>query len=200
MNHRMHQWESDKNLEIHKGHEQQGWGVALKTKRQVERVSESSVLLLPTFKTLIVSIMLPLGNSFLEKLTVETILHTQIFLDLQWGYVLMRRRQWHPTPVLLPGKSHGRKSLEGCSPWDCWGLDTTERLHFHFHALEKEMATRSSVLAWRIPGTGEPGGLPSMVSHRVGHDWSDLAEAAAVCLNEPLLVENAFNYLTYSAL
>ena len=42
---------------------------------------------------------------------------------------------------------------------------------FHFHALEKEMATHSSVLAWRIPGTGEPGGLPSMVgSHRVGHD------------------------------
>ena len=41
---------------------------------------------------------------------------------------------------------------------------------FHFHALEKEMATRSSVLAWRIPGTGEPGGLPFMGSHRVGHD------------------------------
>ena len=46
---------------------------------------------------------------------------------------------------------------------------------FHFHALEKEMATYSSVLAWRIPGMGEPGGLPSMGSHRVGHDWSDLA-------------------------
>ena len=41
---------------------------------------------------------------------------------------------------------------------------------FHFHALEKEMATHSSVLAWRIPGTGEPGGLPSVGSHRVGHD------------------------------
>ena len=49
---------------------------------------------------------------------------------------------------------------------------------FHFHALEKEMATYSSVLALRIPGTGEPGGLPSMGSHRVGHDWSDLAAAA----------------------
>ena len=47
----------------------------------------------------------------------------------------------------------------------------------HFHALEKEMATHSSVLAWRIPGTGEPGGLPSMGSHRVGHNWSDLAAA-----------------------
>ena len=50
---------------------------------------------------------------------------------------------------------------------------------FPFHALEKEMATHSSVLAWRIPGTEEPIGLPSMGSHRVGHDWSDLA--AAVC-------------------
>ena len=43
-----------------------------------------------------------------------------------WG------RQWHPTPVLLPGKSHGRRSLVGCSPWGHWGSDTTQRLHFHF--------------------------------------------------------------------
>ena len=50
---------------------------------------------------------------------------------------------------------------------------------FHFHALEKEMATHSSVLAWRIPGTEKSGGLLSMGSHRVGHDWSDLATAAA---------------------
>ena len=50
---------------------------------------------------------------------------------------------------------------------------------FHFHALEKEMATHSSVLAWRIPGTGEPHRLLSMGSHRVRHDWSDLAAAAA---------------------
>ena len=53
---------------------------------------------------------------------------------------------------------------------------------FYFHALEEEMATHSSVLAWRIPGTGEPGGLPSMESHRVGHDWSDLAAAAAAAV------------------
>ena len=63
---------------------------------------------------------------------------------------------------------------------------------FPFHALEKEMASHSSVLAWRIPGTGEPGGLPSMVSHRVGHDWSDLAAAAArkgwSCENSPFLL------------
>ena len=83
-----------------------------------------------------------------------------------------RRRQWHPRPVLLPGKSHGQRSLIGSSAWGHKELDMTERLHFHihFHALEKEMATRSSLLARRVPGTGEPGGLPSMGSHRVGHD------------------------------
>ena len=54
---------------------------------------------------------------------------------------------------------------------------------FHFHALEKEMA---SVLAWRIPGTGEPGGLLSMGSHRVGHDRSDLAAAAAALQRSPV--------------
>ena len=51
---------------------------------------------------------------------------------------------------------------------------------FHFHALEKEMATHSSVLAWRIPGTGEPGRLPSTGSHRVGQGWSDLAAAPTI--------------------
>ena len=55
---------------------------------------------------------------------------------------------------------------------------------FHFHALEKEMATHSSVLAWRIPGMGEPGGLSSMGSQRVGHDWSDLAVAAAAIIDK----------------
>ena len=130
------------------------------------------------------------------------------------------RRRWHPTPVRLPGKSHGQRSLVGCSPWGRKESDTTERLHFHFslscigegngsllqcsclenprdggawwaavhgvgkswtrlsdftftfhfHALEKEMATHSSILAWRISGMGEPGGLPSMGSHRVRHD------------------------------
>ena len=92
-----------------------------------------------------------------------------------WLYsaAVSRTRQWHPTPVLLPGKSHGQRSLVGCSPWGVAKSQT--RLSdftftFYFHALEKEMATHSSVLAWRIPGTGEPGGLPSMGSHRVGQD------------------------------
>ena len=65
---------------------------------------------------------------------------------------------------------------------------------FHFPALEKEMTTYSSVLAWRLPGTGEPGGLPFMGSRRVGHDWSGLAAPArhrrVILLGSP--------YLTYS--
>ena len=59
---------------------------------------------------------------------------------------------------------------------------------FHFHALEKEMATHSSVLAWRISGMGVPGGLPSMGLHRVRHDWSDLAVAAAFPLGLTLVL------------
>ena len=68
-------------------------------------------------------------------------------------------------------------AVHGVAKSRTWLSDFT--FTFHFHALEKEMATHSSVLAWRIPGMGEPGGLPSMGSHRVGHDWSDLAAAAA---------------------
>ena len=60
-------------------------------------------------------------------------LSAPIWLFLSWTSLHpYRRRQWHPTPVLLPGKSHGWRSLEGCSPWGGWGSDTTERLHFHF--------------------------------------------------------------------
>ena len=60
----------------------------------------------------------------------------------------------------------------GCGPWGHEESDRTERLHFHFSlsCIGEGNATHSSVLAWRIPGTGEPGGLPSMGSHRVGHD------------------------------
>ena len=98
-------------------------------------------------------------------------------------WIAIGRRQWHSTPVLLPGKSHGWRSLVGCSSWvvkSRTGLSDFT-FTFHFRALEKDLATHSSALAWRIPGTGEPGGLPSMGSHRVGHDWSDLAAAAGTC-------------------
>ena len=65
---------------------------------------------------------------------------------------------------------------------------------YHFPALEKEMATHSSVLAWRIPGTGEPSGLPSVGSHRVGHDRNDLAAAA---YNVRTIVITSFNFLIF---
>ena len=65
-----------------------------------------------------------------------------------------------------------RAAVHGVPEGQTWLSDFI--FTFHFPALEKEMTTHSSVLAWRIPGTGEPGGLPSMGSHRVGHDWSDL--------------------------
>ena len=94
---------------------------------------------------------------------------------------ITRRRQWQPTPVLLPGKSHGQRSLVGYTVHgvaEGWTRLSDFTFTFHFHALEKEMATHSSVLAWRIPGTAEPGRLLSMGSHRAEHDWSDLAAAA----------------------
>ena len=120
-------------------------------------------------------------NTYLSIITLNFNELSAPIKDTEWqaGYKIRAYNmlptgfwQWHPTPVLLPGNSHGWRSLEGCSPWV---LKSQTRLSdftftFHFHALEKEMATHSSVLAWRIPGTGEPGGLPSMGSHRVGHN------------------------------
>ena len=66
---------------------------------------------------------------FLFLLSFKIYFIILIYLNLLY---FSRRRQWHPTPVLLPGKSHGWRSLEGCSPWSRWGSDTTEGLHFHF--------------------------------------------------------------------
>ena len=74
---------------------------------------------------------------------------------------------WGPWWAAVPGVAKSRTRLSDFP------------FTFHFHALEKEMATHSSALAWRIPGMGEPGGLPSLGLHRVGHDWTDLAAAAA---------------------
>ena len=86
-------------------------------------------------------------------------------------YMHARRRQWHPTSVLLPGKSMDRGAW-----WAAVHVVAKSRTRlsdftftFLFHAL-KEMATHSSILAWSIPGMAEPGGLPSMGLHRVGHD------------------------------
>ena len=95
-----------------------------------------------------------------------------------WG---MWWRRWHPLQC-----SCLENPTDGGAWWAAVHGVAKSRMRlrdftftFHFQALEKERATHSSVLAWRIPGTGEPGGLPSLGSHRVGHDWSDLAAAAA---------------------
>ena len=98
--------------------------------------------------------------------------------------LVLQRRQCQPTPVFLPGKSHGWRCLVGSSPLGCKESDRTEWLcfSFSFHALEKEMETQSSVPAWRIPGMAEPAGLLSMGLHRVGHDWSNLVAVAASVL------------------
>ena len=73
--------------------------------------------------------------------------------EYQW------RRQWHPTPVLLPGKSHGRRSLVGCSPWGCYESDTTERLHFHFS------------LSYIAEGNGYPLQCSCLENPRDGGAW-----------------------------
>ena len=91
-----------------------------------------------------------------------------------------RRRQWHPTPVLLPGKSHGWRNLEGCSPWGRWGSDMTEQLHFHFSlsCIGEGNGNPLQCSCLENPRDRKPGGLPSMGSHRVRHNWSDSAAAA----------------------
>ena len=115
---------------------------------------------------------------------------------LRVSLLVSHRAGIHPTPnsLLLPdGEGNGTPLQYSCleNPMDgeAWQAAVLEvaksrtlsnfTLTFQFHALEKEMATHSSVLAWRIPGMGEPGGLPSMGLHRVGHDQSDLAAATA---------------------
>ena len=76
----------------------------------------------------------------------------------------------------IPWTEEPRAAVHGVTKSGTRKIDFT--FTFHFHALEKEMAAHSSVLACRIPGTGEPSGLPSMGSHRVRHDWSDIAAAS----------------------
>ena len=104
-------------------------------------------------------------------------------LKLQYfGHLMWRVREGNGTPLQYSclenpmDRGAWKAAVHGVAEGRTRLSDFT--FTFDFHALEKEMATHSSVLAWRIPGMGEPGGLPSMGSHRVGHDWSDLAVAA----------------------
>ena len=150
------------------------------------QTSLSFTISLNLFKLMSIESVMPSNHILCRPLLLQPSIFPSIRVFSNES-ALNRRRQWHPTPVLSPGKSHGQRSLVGCSPWGCWGLEQLSdfTFTFHFHALEKDMATHSSVLVWRIPGMGEPGGLPSMGSHRVRHDWSDLAAAAALNIRWP---------------
>ena len=92
----------------------------------------------------------------------------------RWEFYHLNK--WQPTLVFLLGKSHERRSLVGYSPWGLEESGTTEQLHFHF-SLSR---TGECIRSWRVPGREEPCVLLSMGSHRVGHDWSDLAAAAHI--------------------
>ena len=114
-----------------------------------------------------------------------------------WRLAILYITPWTPDPNMQLPMEHSREGngtpLQYCCPgypmdggawWAAvhgvaksWTRLSDFTFTFHFPALEKEMETHSSVLAWRIPGTGEPGGLPSMGSHRVRHDQSELAAA-----------------------
>ena len=83
----------------------------------------------------------------------------QTIAQLHSSHTLARRRQWYPTPILLPGKSHGRRSLVGCRPWGCYESDTTERLHFHFS------------LSHNGEGNGNPLQCSCLENPRDGRAW-----------------------------
>ena len=122
-----------------------------------------------------------LGHRDLINCIYCSMMNNKLENKLNTARKLFPRRQWHPTPVPLPGKSHGRRSLVGCSPWGRYQSDTTERLHFHFSlsCIGEGNGNPLQCSCLENPRDGEPGGLPSMGSHRVGHNWSDLAAAAA---------------------
>ena len=138
---------------------------------------------------------------FKDLLSISVWVYFWVFMLLHW-FIYLYFCQYQPilsTLSFVVGEGNGTPLQYSCLeiPW----TEEPDRLQsmgsqrvghywatsfslftftFHFHALEKDMATHSSILAWRNPGTGEPGELPSMGSHRVIHDWSDLAAAAAL--------------------
>ena len=110
-------------------------------------------------------------------------LYIWAFLKAQWW-----RRQWHPTPVLLPGKSHGRRSLVGCSPWGRRESNTTERLHFHFSlsCIGEGNGNPLQCSCLENPRDGRAWWAAVNGSHRVGHDWrvpySDKIQFEEICI------------------
>ena len=106
---------------------------------------------------------------------------SQSYRDLVYLYCyrLIWRRRWHPTPVLLPGKSHGRRSPVGCSSWDREDWDMTERLPFHFSLSHIGEGNGNPLQCSCLENPRDREAWWSMGWHRVGHDWSDAAAAAA---------------------
>ena len=119
------------------------------------------------------------GRSLISNLISLVVIVLFKFTISSW---VRRRRQWHTTPVLLPGKSHGQRSLVGCSPWGHWELDTTQWLHFHFSlsCIGEGNGNPLQCSCLENPRDGRVWWAAVFGSHRVGHDWSDLAAAAWV--------------------
>ena len=131
------------------------------------------------------------GNKILRTLKCKGLapdLPEDLYHLIKSAAAIRQRRQWQPTPVLLPGKSHGQRSLVGCSPWGPKELDMPEQLHFHFSLsyIGEGNGNPLPCSCLENPRDAEPGRLPSMGSHRVGHDWSDLAAAAAAAIQKHL--------------
>ena len=104
----------------------------------------------------------------LQRVGQDLVTNTLTFMDEIWRLLLLQRHPLQYSCLENPMDGGAWKAaVHGVAKG--WTRLSDFTFTFHFHALEKEMATHSSVLAWRIPGTEEPGGLPSMGSHRVGH-------------------------------
>ena len=118
--------------------------------------------------------------AIINSVAMNTGIHVSLSVLVSSGYMPRSGiAGWYP------GTSHGQRSLVGCSPWGGKESDMTDRLHFHFSlsCVGEEMATHSSVLAWRIPGTGEPGGLLSMGSQsRKWLKWLSSSSSSMVVL------------------
>ena len=103
-------------------------------------------------------------------------------------YSVWWRRQWHPTPVFLLGKSHGQRSLGGYSPWGRAESDMTEQLHFHFHTLEKEMGNPRDGLAWWVAvyGVAQSQTRLKWLSSSSSSVWIQGFYLASLCLFFPM--------------
>lgn len=130
----------------------------------LDSILKSRDITLPTKVHLVKAMVFPVVMYGCESWTIKKAEHRRIDAFELWCWRGLLRVPW-------TARSSNQSILKEISP-EC----SLERLlsdftfTFHFHALEKEMETHSRILAWRIPGTGEPGGLPSLGSHRVGHN------------------------------